>query len=52
MIINACWWNTPKLFLLITLLLKHIQANNEQVPTKITTFDAQAISKLPHVGNT
>jgi hypothetical protein len=28
------------------------QTNNEQAPTKLTTLDAQAISKFPHVGNT
>jgi len=52
MTINACCQNTPKLLLLITLLLKHTQTNNKQAPTKLTTFDAQVILKLPHVGNT
>jgi hypothetical protein len=52
MTINACCQNTPKLLLLITLLLKHTQINNKQAPTKLTTLDAQVILKLPHVGNT
>ncbi len=52
MTIYACWQNTPKLLLLITLLLKHTQINNKQASTKLTTLDAQAISKLPHMGNT
>jgi hypothetical protein len=47
MTINICCQNTPKLLLLITLLLKHTQTNNKQTPTKLRTLDAKVILKLP-----